>query len=81
MRRIKNDVSIVAHECVLEEGEVCILKFREKLISEGSVNVNTLIVLLMLFGVLAEERLLVEGVFPRRDLGCATGVGQVDGWV
>ena len=35
----------------------------------------------MLFGVLAEERLIVEGGFPLQDMGCATGVGRANGWV
>ena len=30
----------------------------------------------MLFGMLAEERLLIEGGFPCRDVGCAAGVGR-----
>ena len=34
----------------------------------------------MLFGVIAEERLLVEGDCPRQDMGCATGVGWADKW-
>ena len=34
-----------------------------------------------LFGMLTVERLLVEGSCPRRDVGCATGVGWADEWV
>ena len=71
----------ISRESVLQGGEVCVLKFREELISEGSVNFTTFIVLSTLFGVLAEELLLVEGVCTLRDVGCATGVGQADEWV
>ena len=73
--------SRVAGEPVLEGGNVCVLKCREELISEGSINVITFVVLSTLFGVLAEERLLIEGVFPHQGVGCATGVGQADEWV
>ena len=40
-----------------------------------------IVVLSTLFGVLAEERLLVKGGCPRWDVGCATGVGRADEWV
>ena len=33
-----------------------------------------------MFGMLAEELLLVEGIFPHRDSGCATWLGQADEW-
>ena len=68
----------VASESVLRRGEVCVIKCREKLIPEGSVDVTTLIVLLTLFGVLVEESLLVRGGCPFRDVGCATGIGWAD---
>ena len=41
----------------------------------------TFIALLTLFSVLVEERLLVEGVFPRQKMGCATRVGRENEWV
>ena len=44
----------VSGECVIEGGEVCVLKYREELITEGSVNITTFVVLLTLFGVLSE---------------------------
>ena len=47
---------------MFDKGEVCVLKCRDELISEGSVDITTIIVLSMLFGMLTEERLLVEGV-------------------
>ena len=71
----------VSGERILEGGEVCVLKFREELITEGSVNVTTFIVFSKLFSVLAEERLLVEGGSPLRDYGCATGFGQENEWL
>ena len=36
------------------------------------------IILSMLFGVLLEERLLVEGGCPHWDAGCVTWVGRAD---
>ena len=44
----------------------------------GSVNVTTFVILLTLFGVLAEERLLVEGGCPYLNAGCTTCVGWAD---
>ena len=38
----------------------------------------TLVVLLTLFDVLADERLIVEGGFPRQDGGRTTKVSRVD---
>ena len=73
--------SRVSGESVLQGGEVCVLKCCEELISESSVNVKTFFVLSTLFGVLEEERLLVEGGCPRRDVGCATGASWADKWV
>ena len=73
--------SRVSSERILERVEVCVLKFREELITEGSINVATFVVFSTLFGVLAEERVLVEGGCPRQDSGCATRVGQADEWV
>ena len=49
------DSSRVSGKRVLEVGEVCVLKYREKLISEVSVNVTAFIILSTLFGMLAEE--------------------------
>ena len=63
---------------ILEGGEVCVLKFCEGLILEGSVDVTTFFVLFTLFGVLEEERLLVEGGCSRWDVGCVTGVDRAD---
>ena len=60
---------------------MCVLKLCEELISEGIVGVTTFVILLALFGMLAEERLLVKWGFPRRDVGCATGVVRADEWV
>ena len=50
------------------------------MVAEGSVNVTTFFVLSTLFGVLAKERLLVEGGFTRRDGGRSNGVGRADKW-
>ena len=50
------------------------------MVTEGSADVTTLVVLSNLFGVLAEERLIVEGGRPHQDVGCATGVGRADEW-
>ena len=71
----------VSGERVLEGGEVCVLKFCEELITEVSVNVTKFVVFSTLFGVLAEEHLLVKGGCPFRDDGCATWVGKADEWV
>ena len=46
--------------------------------SRGSVDVTTFVILSTLFGMLTEERLLIEGGCPCQDVGCATGVGQAD---
>ena len=51
----QRDSSGVSCKCVLEVGELWVLKCCEKLISEGSVNVMTFIILSTLFGMLAEE--------------------------
>ena len=48
---------------------------------EGSVNVTTFVILLTLFAMLAEDRLLVKGGCPCRDAGCATWVSRADEWV
>ena len=45
---------------------------------EGSINITKFNILLTLFKVLAEERLLVEGGFPSQDAGCATRVDPTD---
>ena len=66
---------------VLDRGEVCVLKFCEGLILEGSVDVTTFVVSSTLFGVLEEERLIVGGGCSRWDVWCATGVGRADEWV
>ena len=68
----------VAREGVLEGREVCVTKHSQQLIAECSVDVTTFVVLFTLFGVLAEERLLIEWGCPLRDGGRATGVGQAD---
>ena len=73
--------SRIAGELVLERGEVSVLKCLEELITKGSVNVTTFVVFSMLFSVLTEKRLLLEGGCPRRDSGCATWVGWADEWV
>ena len=54
----------VARECVLERGEVRVLKFCEELVAASSVDVITIVVLLTLFSVIGEERLLVKGGCP-----------------
>ena len=64
--------SVVASERVFEGGEVCVLKFREELITEGIVNITTFVVLSTMFGMLAEERLIVEESCPRQYDGCVT---------
>ena len=71
----------VAGERVFYGVEVCVLKCREELTLEGSVNVTTFFVLSTLFGVLTVDRLLVEGSCQRRYVGCTTGVGWADEWV
>ena len=48
------------------------------MVTEGSVNVTTLAAFLTLLSELAEERLLVKGVCPGRDVGFATGIGRAD---
>ena len=60
---------------------MCVLKCCDEMISEVTADVTTFLALLTLFGVLAEERLLVEGYCPRRDVGCATRFGRADEWV
>ena len=70
--------SRVAGERVLEGGEVNVLGHLEELVVEGRVNVTTFVVLSTLFGVLAEERLLVKEGCPLRDAGCATWIGWSD---
>ena len=62
-------------------GERVLLKCREELITEGSVNVASFVLLSTLFGVLVEEQLLVEGVCPCWDYVCVIGVGWADEWV
>ena len=61
--------SRVAGERVLDGGGLSVLKYLGELSTEGSVNVTAFVVFLKLFGVLAEECLLVEGGCPRRDAG------------
>ena len=73
--------SVVAGEQIIEGDELCVFKFCEELITEDSVNITTSVVLSTLFGILAEECLLVRGGCPRWDAGCATGVGRVYYWV
>ena len=53
----------VASEGVSERREVSVFKLRYQLIAECSVNVTTFVVLSMLFGVLTEEHVIVEGFF------------------
>ena len=60
---------------------MCVLKCCDEMISEVTADVTTFLALLTLFGVLAEERLLVEGGSPLRDSGCATGFGQENEWL
>ena len=48
------------------------------MVTEGSVDVTTLVVLLTQFGVLVDERLLSEGGCPCRDGRRTTGVGKAD---
>ena len=73
--------SRVVDERALEGGDVCVLKCREELITEGSINVTAFVVLLTLFGMLADERLLVERGCPCQDTGCETGISNMDEWV
>ena len=40
----------------------------------------TFVVLSTLFGIIVEERLLVEGGHQQRDVGCTNGVGRWDEW-
>ena len=47
---------------------------------DGSVDVTTVVALSTLFGMLTEDCLLVEGGCTHRDVGCATGVGQLEKW-
>ena len=70
----------VSHECVLEGGDVGVLKRRQKLILDWVINVLTLIVLITLLHMLLDDVILVVGVCPLRDGGHLTGVGQADKW-
>ena len=51
------------------------------MISEGSVNVTTFFVFTTLFGVIAEDQLIIKGGCPLWDVCFATGVGQANGLV
>ena len=51
------------------------------MISEGSVNVTTFFVFTTLFGVIAEDQLIIKGGCALWDVCFATGVGQANGLV
>ena len=57
---------------------ISVVKRRQQLIAECSVNVKIFIVLSTLFEVLAEDRLLIKGGCTRQDVGSATRVGRAD---
>ena len=63
---------------MLDGGEVSILEGRYELVAEGGVNVTTLVLLLPLFHVLLGEILLVEGGFPRFNIGSFNWAGWED---
>ena len=67
--------SVVSCERVLEGVEVSFLKCREELVTEGSADIMTIVVLSTLVCVLEDERLLVEEGCLRRYGGRTTGVG------
>ena len=66
----------LARGVVLEGQEVSVVKRLQRLVAECSINITIFIILSTLLGVLAEERLLVEGGCPRRDGRRATEVGR-----
>ena len=66
---------VVSCERVLEGVEVSFLKFREELVTEGSADIMTIVVLSTLVCVLEDECLLVEEGCLRRYGGRTTGVG------
>ena len=71
----------VASEIVIQGGEVCVFKYIEEPISEGSVDVTTFVILSTLFSVLTEESLLLKQGCPCQDVCCATGVSRAYEWV
>ena len=70
--------SVVSCERVLEGVEVSFLKCREELVTEGSADIMTIVVLSTLVCVLEDERLLVEEVCLRRYGGSTAGGGWSD---
>ena len=73
---LERGCSGVARGVVPEGQEVSVVKHRKRLVAECSINITIFIILSTLLGVLAEERLLVEGGCPRRDGRRATEVGR-----